>query len=200
MTNIQTKIFGGRPALAGKAPTGDDELLARQANEDSAAFAELYRRHLSRVYRYLLVRLGTVQDAQDVTSQTFLAALEGIASYRGKGSFAAWLLGIARRKAAYHFRQRREMLPLEGAASELYPDPSPEELVAERLRLEQVAQALRTLAPERGEALALQLFGGLSATEVAQVMGKNEAAVKMLTHRAVHDLQERLAPTTETQR
>ena len=76
-----------------------DEIdLARQASRDVEAFAELYRRHLTRVYRYHLAHVGNVKDAEDLTSQTFMAALEGIRSFRGTGSFAAWIMGIASRK------------------------------------------------------------------------------------------------------
>ena len=63
--------------------TPADELsLAREAAVNAAAFAELYRRHVTRVYRYHAAHTGNVKDAEDLTSQTFMAALEGIRSYR----------------------------------------------------------------------------------------------------------------------
>ena len=69
--------------------TMDDVHLARQARVNAEAFAELYRRHVTRIYRYHMAHIGNVKDAEDLTSQTFMAALEGIRSYRGAGSFAA---------------------------------------------------------------------------------------------------------------
>lgn len=171
----------------------DDDALARQARQDPAAFAELYRRHLPRVYRYLLARLGDVHQAQDVTAQTFLSALENIATYRSRGNFPAWLLGIARNKAVDLYRARRVTVPLEAAAEVESLGPSPEQLAADRLQMEQVARALRALAPDRAEALALRIFSGLSVAEVGTVMGRSEAAVRMLVHRAIRDLRERLA-------
>lgn len=183
------------------AQTGaeDDDSLAQRARSDPAAFATLYRRHLDPVYRYLLVRLGDHHLAQDATAQTFLAALEGIASYRGQGKFAAWLLSIARHKSADAFRERRPNLSLEVAETLPATTPSPERIVAARIQLEQVARALRTIAPERAEALALRVVGGLSLAETSVVMGKSEAAVKMLVHRAVTDLRERLSLTLEAE-
>ena len=180
--------------------TGDDEALAREATENPPAFAGLYRRHVNRVYRYLLARVGDVHEAEDLTAQTFLAALEGIAGYRGRGEFVAWLLGIARRKAADHFRRDRTTLPIEAAAYVPDPNPLPDAVVEQRLRLERVAQALRGLSPDRAEALSLRVFGGLNTADVSRVMGKSEAAVRMLVHRAVRDLRERLAPVTEAER
>jgi RNA polymerase sigma-70 factor, ECF subfamily len=202
MTDVHGQLPEGQTAAMGQegdATGEDDDELARRAQQDPAAFAALYRRHLNRVYRYLLARLGDVHLAQDVTAQTFLAALESLPSYRRQGTFAAWLLTIARNKAADAFRGRRITVPLETAAQAESTAPSPEAIVASRLELQEVVRALRTVSPERAEALALRFFGGLDAAEVAAAMGKTEAAVKMLVHRAVRDLRERLAYRSEAE-
>ncbi len=169
-----------------------DERLAQQAATDSAAFGELYRRYVQRVYRYLLARTHNVQDAQDLTTQTFMAALESIGRYQPRGKFVAWLLGIARHKAADHFRKSHAILPLEDAEHIPSPGPSPDEAVYQSLQLEQVTAIIHRLSPDRAEALALRLFGELSTAEIAEVMGKNIGAVKMLIHRGWNDLRERL--------
>jgi RNA polymerase sigma-70 factor, ECF subfamily len=171
----------------------DDATLLRAARNDPGAFTILYRRHLHSVYRYLLVRTGNEQDAQDLTSQTFLAAWESGHSCRGEGSVRAWILRIAWHKLNDHWRQRQPWLPLEAAGEVTDPGSSPEELVGRQLRIERVAAALQALSPDRAEALALRLFGGLRAAEVAVVMRRSEAAVRMLLHRGLHDLEERLA-------
>lgn len=170
----------------------DDE-LARRAARDSTAFAELYGRYLPRVYRYVRAQVGDVHQAQDVTSQTFLAAFESITTFRGTGAFSSWLLTIARHKVIDSKRRQQAVAPLEEAAHVASREPSPEQVAVTHLELERVLRALQTLAPERAEALALRIFGGLTSAEVAIVMGKNEAAVKMLVYRAVHDLRDRLA-------
>ena len=169
-----------------------DEALARQACGDPEAFAELYGRYLDPVYRFLLIRTGSVPDAQDLTSQTFLAALESIGAYGGRGSFGGWLFGIARHKLADHYRRRRPDVSLDDAERVHDPDPSPEETAATRLQLARVSRALRSLDAQQAEAIALRLFGGLDAAEVGRVMGKSQAAVKMLVHRGLRQLQERL--------
>jgi RNA polymerase sigma-70 factor, ECF subfamily len=180
---------------------GDGELVrwAQESPDDPAAFAELYRRHLPRVYRYLLARLGDQHLAQDVTAQTFLAALEGIASYRGSGEFGAWLLMIARNKAADSFRARRATVLLETIAELPSSAPSTEQQVLQRLQVEDVLRVFRTLAPERAEALALRIFCGMSIAEISAAMAKQEAAVKMLVYRALHDLRQRLGYRIEAE-
>ncbi len=166
--------------------------LVRQAQADLSAFSQLYQRHAKQVYRYLLVRVGNVQDAQDLTSQTFLAAMESLHSYRGQQQFAAWLLGIARHKVGDQYRRRRpDLLP---ETAESLPDHSegPDEVINRRLEMERVAQKLTAIAPDRAEALSLRLFAGLEVAEIAQVMEKNEAAVRMLVFRGLRDLQAQL--------
>lgn len=184
-------------ARPGGPAAGDDEMLARQARDDPQAFAELYRRHARRIYQFHLIRTGNVNDAQDLTSQTFLAALEGIENYGGHGSLCGWLFGIARHKVADHYRRRRNDVPLESAEVLRHPDPSPEETVDAHLRLTQVSGALGTLSPEQAEALTLRVFGELSAAEVGRIMGKSEVAVRMLVYRGLRRLRGKLTLSPE---
>jgi RNA polymerase sigma-70 factor (ECF subfamily) len=177
--------------------SGTDEALAQQARGDPQAFAELYGRYFDPVYRFLLIRTGSVPDAQDLTSQTFLAALESIGAYGSRGSFGGWLFGIARHKLVDHYRRKRPEIPLDDAEGLHDPDPSPEEIADARLQLARVSKALRSLDAQQAEALALRLFGRLSAAEVGRVMGKSEAAVKMLVHRGLRRLAERLNNSLE---
>ena len=192
-----TVVTDGRTALS----TMEDEALARQVQKNlqgQTAFAELYRRHVNRVYRYLLARVGTVEDAQDLTSQTFLAALEAIPKYRGKSKFTTWLLGIARHKVADYFRRQRPEVSLDHATELQHPTPLPDEAIDQNLRLEAIIQTMRVLSPDRAEALALHSFGGLKVPQVAETMNKSEAAVRMLIHRAIQDLQQRLSVKQES--
>jgi RNA polymerase sigma-70 factor, ECF subfamily len=184
-----------------KEPDEVDADLAQRAMTDIDAFAELYRRHLTRVYRYLAAHVGNAKDAEDLTSQTFIAALEGIHSFRGQGSFAAWILGIASKKRLMFFRIRGYKLevPLDMAVQ--YPSPglSTDKAAARQLQLESIARALRQISPERAEALILIYFGGLSQVEAGRVLKKSEAAVKMLISRGLHDLRERTSLALEVE-
>jgi RNA polymerase sigma-70 factor, ECF subfamily len=168
---------------------------ARQPAQPNTAFAELYRRHVDQVYRYLLARTGSIHDAQDITSQTFLAALEGIKHYRGKAGFISWIFGIARRKLADHYRDHygtKNALSLDDAENAPQTALLPDDIVNHHLQMERIVLALQAIAPDRAEALTLHIFGELTAAEVGQVMGKSEAAVRMLVHRALGDLRVRL--------
>ncbi|HEX5943069.1 MAG TPA: RNA polymerase sigma factor [Anaerolineales bacterium] len=173
--------------------------LAQRAITDIEAFAELYRRHLTRVYRYLVAHVGNTKDAEDLTSQTFLAALEGIGSFRGSGSFAAWILGIASRKRLMFFRGSKPEVPLDDAIRYPSPELPTDRAAAQRLQLESISRALKKLSPDRAEALILTYFGGLSQAEAGRVLNKSEAAVKMLISRGLQDLRERTSLALEVE-
>lgn len=191
-------------AVAGRAPavesdtTPDDQALVEQARTSPAAFAVLYDRHLTGVYRYLLAKVGSVEDAEDLTAQTFLEALEQLPRYRGTGVFRAWLFRIARNKSVDHFRRRRPTVALvdDGPWRDDSAE-SPDDAADRALTLDFVARKLSTLAPDRADALSLRLFAGLEVSEIAQTLNKPEPAVRMLIHRGIRDLQSRLPATLQ---
>jgi RNA polymerase sigma-70 factor (ECF subfamily) len=186
--------------LEAASPPMDDSQLAARARTDADAFAELYRRHVTRVYRYHLVHAGNVKDAEDLTSQTFMAALEAVRTYRGAGSFAAWLMGIAMHKRLMFFRGRaRAELPIEAAAAVPDPGPRTDEAAFRRLRLDEIHAALCRLDPARQDAIALHFFAGLDAPEAARLLGRSEGAFKMLLSRGLHDLRTRTSLALEVQ-
>src|SRR5207249_8974177 len=84
---------------------GVDEL--QRAIADDAGFDSWYRRSLPRVYSYLLSRGGgDVALAEDLTQQTFIAAIDRRSRFDGRSDAITWLCGIARHKLADHFRSR----------------------------------------------------------------------------------------------
>ena len=153
-----------------------------------AAFADVYEQYAQQVYRYLLARVGRAALAEELMAQTFIAALEGFNTYRGTGTRLAWLIGIARRKVADEYRAHRRERPLDDARSVTSADEdSPHQVVVSRLQSERVVAVLQKLTADRREAVSMRLFAGLTARETGAVMGKSEAAVKMLIHRALRE-------------
>jgi RNA polymerase sigma-70 factor (ECF subfamily) len=173
--------------------------LARDAITDAGAFAELYHQNLTRVFRYHMAHTGNTKDAEDLTSQTFIAALEGIKSFRGSGSFAAWILGIASRKRLMFFRGRRLEVGLDAALHIPSSSLPTDKEAYQRLKLESVARALKKISPDRAEAIILKYFGGLSNNEISAMLHKSEASVKMLISRGLQDLRERTSLAMEVE-
>jgi RNA polymerase sigma-70 factor (ECF subfamily) len=188
--------------MATQSPQADEEIeLARQSLMDANAFAELYRRNVTRVYRYHIANTGSTKDAEDLTSQTFMAALEGIRSFRGTSSFASWIMGIASKKRLMYFRgsASRPEVPLDAALHYPSPDMPTDQAATQRLQLESLSRALKQISPDRAEAITLSYFAGLTNSEVSRVMNKSEAAVKMLISRGLQDLRERTSLSLEVE-
>lgn len=195
---ILTRLNDPPETSSQPVPTIDDLALVQKAKKDISQFSALYDRYATQVYRYLLVRVGNEQDAQDLTSQTFMAAMKGLSSFKGQSPFPAWLLGIARNKAADLFRQRRPVSDLDDAMETADSGDDMDEIVDRQMAIEKVARKLQTISPDRAEALSLRLFGGLEVGEIARIMDRQESAVRMLVFRGLRDLQAQLNVTQET--
>lgn len=159
---------------------GDDE-LAVSARTDRRAFGLLYRRYLDRVYRYVFSKTGDPAAAEELTSSIFLDALEGLNRYKPRGSFAAWLFTIARRRCADHYRVSSPMRLILDAlpASEDHPEDEINRKDA-FLRLERI---LATLSDEELNMLRLRYAADLSHAEIGEIIGKREGATKMAISR-----------------
>ena len=175
----------------------DDNRLAQRARAEPEAFAELYRRHVLSVYRYHRAHTDNDKDAEDLTSQTFMAALEGIRSYRGTGPYVAWLMGIATRLRGRFFRGRKPEVALDGALHIPSLGLPTDKAAARRIQMEHILGAIKTLSTDRAEALILCFVSELSAVEAGLVLGKSEAAVRMLISRGLQDLRSRTSLALE---
>jgi RNA polymerase sigma-70 factor, ECF subfamily len=175
----------------------DLEALVRRARAgDHDALGELYDRFRDRVARFATGRLGDPEKAEDVTSETFEGVLRGLPGYRPGTDFEAWLFTIAHRRVADHFRgrARRREVDLD-EARQAATSTGPEDAVLAAERRAEVAVAFRRLRSDQQEVLALRVLGGLSAAQVAKVIGKSEGAVRVAQHRALLDLRAQMGVT-----
>lgn len=162
--------------------------LVRAAQRDPAAFAQLYDLYCAPVYRYFYSRVGNQADSEDLTTQTFLSALEGLPRYREQGQFAAWLFRIARAKAMDYFRRGRSEVSLEAVEIRI-EEADPLGLVIQRQELNKIAAILGGLDVHERELLRLRYVAELSFAEMAVVLGRNEAAVKKSHYRLLARIQ-----------
>lgn len=171
----------------------DERALIRAAQADPAVFGALYRRYLGGVYWYLRARLLEAGDADDLTQQVFLRALEALPRYRDRGiPFSAWLFRIARNAASNARRRHRPVVPWARAPAVAQRDATqdPEAHALREEELGHLRAILAALSPEQYELLALRFAAGLTAREIAAVVGKSEAAVKQRLARTMRDLKE----------
>jgi RNA polymerase sigma-70 factor (ECF subfamily) len=169
-------------------------LITRAQRGDEAAISQLYREYAPAIYGYLASRVGDAALAEDLTSEVFLRALEGLPRYEDRGiSFSAWLYRIAHDRMVDHVRRqaRRPTTPLED--ERLPAQAGIDEQVETHLRLEQLGRAMERLTAEQQQVILLRFVAGLKLKEVAYVMTKSTAAIKMLQLRALTELRQAVA-------
>jgi RNA polymerase sigma-70 factor, ECF subfamily len=169
----------------------DVRTLVDKAREgDREALAALFDRYYERVYRYALMRLGRVADAEDAAAETFARVVSGISRFRWrKVPFIAWVFGIARHVVADSLRERS------GAPSELHQDDAgsvagPEEDLMWIAHASALRDAFGHLTEAQQQVVLLRFAGDLSAAEVGAAMGKTAGAVRVLQLRALERLRD----------
>ena len=177
-------------ALVGGKSAADDGVLVQEAGENREAFAQLYRRYVQRIYRYLYSRVGRRADAEDLTALVFTEALEGLEGYREQGTFSAWLFTIAHRRVVDFYRRERPTRPLDEALDTVGEGPNPLAEVVHEERLEHLARLVKGLDAEKQELLRLRFAGELTYREIGEIVGRSEGAVKMAVHRLLRRLEE----------
>lgn len=162
----------------------DVETRASGSLRDPDAFRAFYDEALPRVYSYLFHRCGgRVAVAEDLTQETFLAAVKEIKRGRTVETPVAWVLVIARHKLVDHYRrEEREERKAEAAREALAVD---DELVSwdGEVSRERALAALRSVAASQRAALALRYLDGLSVPEVADALGRSVEATESLLAR-----------------
>jgi RNA polymerase sigma-70 factor (ECF subfamily) len=185
----------------------DNELVSRAKAGEISAFEELTNRYEGRVYSVARRILRHDQDAEDVTQDAFLSALEHLGSFREEAAFSTWLLRITT-FAALKVLRKRKGLPLVSLEEATEPDEltheiphpefiadwrqSPEELVGRREIAALLETALDGLDEKHRLVFLLRDVEGLSVRETAEVLRLSEANVKVRLLRARLELRETL--------
>jgi len=160
----------------------DERLLVEAAQSDPARFGDLYERNFYRVYAYIARRVGDRHYAEDLTAQVFSEALAGIGRFEWRGvPFAAWLLRIASRAIADHWKRTgRES----GDPSRETDRPGPNEIERNAI----LFQLVDRLPEAQFRVIHLRFVEQKSIREIALEMDRSEGAVKQLQFRAIESL------------
>lgn len=185
------------PAAAHSAAADPDvdteawDLVTAAQQGDQNAFGRLYDRYVDVVFRFVLFRVNDRALAEDLTSETFLRALRRISSvsYQGR-DVGAWFVTIARNLVLDHVKSSRYRLEMTTAdiLDSSADDRGPEHEVVQEDTAAELMRCVAMLGRDQQECIVLRFMQGLSVSETAAVMGRNEGAIKALQHRAVRRL------------
>lgn len=146
------------------------DLVKRAKNYDAEAFAQLYQHIWKDLYRFALYTLGNEQDAEDVVSESVMAAFEQISKLRKEESFKSWIFQILANRCK---RRRKQYLDKLVPLEDDYFEPRPE--------LEEICdlhRALECLKKDERMIIGLTAFGGYNSREIAEILKMNENTVR----------------------
>ena len=155
---------------------GDKKLIQRAMGGEAEAFGLLYDRYQPQIYRFILIKVGHREEAEDLTHQVFLKSWQNIGGYTFQGfPFSSWLYSVARNQVIEEVTELRIENP--------HPAATDKELDAERIK-----KAILHLKNEQQDVIILRFIEDLSPQETALIMDKSEGAIKLLQHRAIKNL------------
>ena len=164
--------------------TSDEELACRARQGCATSFEQLLRRFQAPLLHFLR-RRGFSADAEDLAQETFLRAYENLHRYDRRWAFSTWLFTIARRTSLNHRRRTRPRTDTRVVDAALAADPAPlENIVAEESRRRLWDRAAEVLSEEQTTALWLHYVEDMPAREIARVLGRSWASVKVMLFRA----------------
>lgn len=175
----------------------DEELIDKTLAGDQAAFGLLARKYQDRVYNLALPIVGNVDDAMDVTQETFLQALSHLGSFRRSSRFYTWLYRIAYNCAVGSLRRRKRVVSVDSVIEE-YGETfvSNVEAPDARARLADDAKILRVALSELSEEyrvpLVLREIEGANYEQIAETLNIPVGTVRSRLHRARASLREAL--------
>ena len=151
----------------------DRQLFDMWLGGDSRGFSELYGRHKSRVFGFLLRMTGDRDIAEDMLQETFLAAMRNAGQFDRSRSFLSWLFGIAHKRTIDYYRHAKvetdHIGDTDGSVGSRIDSPD-QELDYKRLR-GVVNEAMSELDPSQREVFLLRELGGVPFKEIAEIMG-----------------------------
>jgi RNA polymerase sigma-70 factor, ECF subfamily len=183
--------------LAEITSLNQERRLIEAAQSDPCRFAELYESNFNRVYSFVVRRVGSREEAQDVTAEVFHQALRNIGRFQWRGvPFAAWLLRIAANALADRWQRagRAMEVPADEAEIENEGGHTDAQEVERRAMLFQLVDRLPA---DQRLVIQRRFVEQKSIREIAQEMGRSEGAVKQLQFRALETLRSQIRSSHE---
>jgi RNA polymerase sigma-70 factor, ECF subfamily len=165
------------------------ELVQQAKYGDSAAFSHLYDFYLTPIFRFIFFRVRSKEDAEDLTQHVFLKAWSALPNYEQEGkSFSAWLYRIARNTTIDYWRKKKSVLV--EPDSDLFTTKedtadNPAQAAQRKEESKKIRDSLHLLNEDQQTILTLKFIEELSNTEISEITGKSEGAIRQVQSRGL---------------
>jgi RNA polymerase sigma-70 factor, ECF subfamily len=165
-------------------------LIQAAKGGNTRAFAELYRAHVDKIYRYIYYRVESQETAEDLTGDVFLRMLEGLPTYEDRSvPLLVWLYRIAHARVVDHYRRTGRTPPHENIESvDVSADDDLDEGLIAESNSERLTAALRTLTDGQRQVIIFRFVEGYNLETTARLLGKTVDSVKAMQYRALQAL------------
>lgn len=172
----------------------DTHLVSLAKAGDIEAFGELYSRYLDPIYRYIRMRVGEDQTAEDLTEETFVRAFKALDKYEERGlPFSAYLYRVTKNLLIDYYRKQKEEITLDKADHIPAPGIALDDSLIRAEKHSMLGQAYKQLPSDYQEIIRLRIILGISTSEAAVWMERSEGATRVLLHRALNALREKIS-------
>jgi RNA polymerase sigma factor (sigma-70 family) len=170
----------------------EEKQLVENARTDAESFVKLYDYYFPKVYSFIAAKVGNRLDAEDITSEVFMKALENLDKFEWRGKpFIAWLFTIARNSVNSFFKKS-----IKGKTSELDESrlkakdkgPSPDKKAAEGELSSKVKNVLRKLPERESNVVQLKFFSQMNNREIVAATGLSESNVAIILYRTLRKI------------
>jgi RNA polymerase sigma-70 factor (ECF subfamily) len=172
--------------------SSEERAIIEHLPKSPEGFRVLYQHYFPRVFAYVAYRVGSKQEAEDITADIFLKIVEAIGrfEYRVEGSFATWVFRIAHNTVQQFYRvaHRRPTVLIDDLPEIRSHELLPDEMMLRKEQFAQLRIALDQLTPRRKEIITLRFFGGLKNHEIATILQLDERTIASHLCRGLEDL------------
>lgn len=172
---------------------GEQAYIEQAQSGDAASFGRLYDHYMPPIYRFIALKVGTRQEAEDLAHEVFMSAWQKLGAYQAQGfPFSSWLYKIARNRVIDYYRTKKVHMSIDDEV--LLDDdifgvkPGFDEALDLGLDIAAIKTAMQQLTSEQREVIQLRFLDELSPAEIAKAMDKREGTIRIIQHRAIAKL------------
>ncbi|MCD6550445.1 RNA polymerase sigma factor [bacterium] len=161
-------------------------------------FSKIYDKYINKIYRFIFLKVNSVEIAEDLTSETFLRGWRYFENGKEIDNFQAFLYRIARNLIVDFYRNKEKIKIVSAENSGPLPDPrpDPEEKAKNDSDILLIRQALAELKEDYQNMIILHYIEDLPIQDIAQIIGRSEGNTRVMLHRALKALKKQLQKTT----